>query len=209
MLGAGRRPDGAAARLEAGILPERETHDADAVVDVRVAPDVTARLSRYLARAGLVLAGIGTDHQGHRFVGAELSVDVLAPDNLGARATLTTIPPARTVEVPAGTRLLRAPRRVPVACGSAVALVPRPSLDAAIVGKAAALTLPDAHRHRTDLAFLLGLVHDVRAVRASLTRSDRRWLQYAAPLLDDQLVWRAAPDAAAARAALRFLLRDQ
>jgi len=101
--------------MEHGQLPLRETNDADALVDVRVAPRGTAELASALTDMGFELEGINTDGVGHRFVGHGLAVDLLAPDHLGERATLTTIPPARTVRVPAGTRLLHAPRRCPVA----------------------------------------------------------------------------------------------
>jgi hypothetical protein len=192
--------------LEHGQVPRRETIDADALVNVKVMPDGTARVSRFLQAEGLELAGIGADGQGHRFMGHGLSIDVLAPDNLGARAALTTVPPARTVQVPAGTRLLRSPRRCPVRAGTAVVAIPRPDLDAAIVGKAAAMSLPDATRHGEDLAFLCGLVADPRTIEAGLSRSDRRWLAKARPLLDDRRVWRYASDPAAARSTLRFLV---
>jgi hypothetical protein len=190
--------------LEHGVEPERATIDADALIDVRLVPDGTARVAAFLEARGLALAGIGTDGEGHRFIGEGLLVDVLAPDNLGRRAKLTTIPPARTVEIPAGTRLLQDPHRVPVDCGDRIATIPRPDLDAAIVGKAAALSLPSPGRHRTDLVFLLGLVSDVAALDAAMSKSDRRWLRLATPLLDGGTLWRGRPEA---RAALRYLLR--
>lgn len=78
--------------MENGQLPLRETNDADALVDVRVASRGTAHLAAALMESGLELEGINTDGVGHRFVGAGLVIDVLAPDHLGPRATLTTIP---------------------------------------------------------------------------------------------------------------------
>lgn len=192
--------------LEHGQLTRRDTTDADALVNVRVIPDGTARFARFLEAEGLALVGIATGGEGHRFAGGGLSVDLLAPDNIGARADLTTIPPARTIEVPAGTRLLDQPRRCPVRLGDRVVAVPRPDLDAAIVGKAAAMSLVDPVRHAEDLAFLCGLVVDPRVVAAQLTRSDRNWLRNARPLLDDARVWEYATEPAAARSALAFLL---
>jgi len=194
--------------LEHEQLPRRETIDADALINVKVMPDGTARVARFLQAEGLELAGIAVDGQGHRFVGRGLAVDVLAPDNIGTRAALTTVAPARTVKVPAGTRLLRSPRRCPVRAGDAVIAVPRPDLDAAIVGKAAAMSLPHPTRHGEDLAFLCGLVVDPRVIEARLTRSDRRWLTGARGLLDDRRVWRHAADPSAARSTLRFLLAE-
>lgn len=193
--------------LEAGVPPPQATFDADALVDVRVVPAGTRRLAHVLRTMGLDVAGTNRDGVGHRFVGRGLSVDVLAPDDLGPRADLTTVPPARTIAVPAGSRLVRSRRRVPVDCDGATAWIPRPDLDAAIVGEAAAMTLAGGGRHRADLAFLLGLVPDPRALARSLTPSDRKWLRRAAVLLDDELVWRVAPDPDAARSTLAFVLR--
>lgn len=193
--------------MEHGQLPRRETNDADALVDVRVAPRGTIELASALTDMGLELEGINTDGVGHRFVGHGIVVDILAADHLGERSTLTTIAPARTVEVPAGTRLLHAPRRCPVAVAGHVHWIPRPELAAAIVGKAAALTLAHPQRHAEDLAFLCGLVSDPRTIGDVLTRSDRRWLMGAEALLDDGRVWGYAADPDRARSALMYLLR--
>lgn len=195
--------------LENDQLPLRETNDADALVDVRVAPRGTVQMAAALTALGLELEGINTDGVGHRFVGRGLVIDVLAPDHLGARATLTTVAPARTVQIPGGTRLLRGPRRCPVTVGGRVHLIPRPDLPAAILGKAAALTLPDAERHAEDLVFLCGLVDDPRPLADSLTPRERKWVAGAAPLLDDDRVWSWATDPNRARATLAFLLASR
>ena len=194
--------------LERGQLSRRESYDVDALVSVKVLPKGTLRLSRYLQSKGLELAGIDRDGVGHRFEGNGLAVDVLAPDNLGPRADLTTIGTAHTVQVPAGARLLSSPRRCPVEVNGEVFAIPRPDLDAAIVGKAAALTLPDAERHGEDLAFLLGLVDDVRWFAEAMSTSDLGWLRNARPLLDDERVWNYSHDPQAARAALDYVLRE-
>jgi hypothetical protein len=134
-------------------------------------------------------------------------VDLLAPDHLGERAMLSTIPPARTVQVPAGTRLLHNPRCCPVRVAGQVHWIPRPDLAAAIVGKAAGLTLPDSRRHAEDLAFLCGVVDDPRAIDDILTKSDRRWLMSAEALLTDGRVWAYAANPDSARSTLTYLLR--
>lgn len=193
--------------MEHGQLPRRETNDADTLVDVRVAPRGTIEPASALTDMGLELEGINTDGVGHRFVGHGMAIDVLATDHLGERATLTTIAPARTVAVPAGRRLLHAPRRCPVAVGGQVHWIPRPDLAAAIVGKAAALTLAHPQRHAEDLAFLCGLVSDPRTIGDVLTKSDRRWLLRAEALLDDGRVWDYATDPDLARSTLAYLLR--
>ena len=155
--------------LEAGEVPDRETTDADALVDIRVAPRGTVAVSRWLEDHGIRQDGISPDGIGHRFRGRGLVVDVLAPDHMGARATLATVGPARTVQVPSGRRLLASVQRTPVDCGGHVACVPRPDLAAAIVGKAAAQVLPSPERHQLDLVFLLGLIDDVTVTDAALS----------------------------------------
>lgn len=163
-------------------------------------------MAAFLTEMGLELEGINTDGVGHRFVGRGLVIDVLAPDHLGERATLTTVPPAHTVQIPAGTRLLHAPRRCPVEVGGQVHWIPRPDLAVAIIGKAAALTLADPQRHAEDLAFLFGLVDDPRTVSAVLTARDRKWLRGTEALLDDDRLWTYSADPNRARATLSFLL---
>ena len=193
--------------LEAGQLPARETADADALIDIRVAPHGTVAVSEWLEASDIRLEGISPDGIGHRFRGCDIVIDVPAPDHMGARATLTTIRPARTVEVPAGRRLLDSVQRSSIRCGSEIALVPRPDLAAAIVGKAAAQMLPSPERHRLDLVFLLGLIDDVTVIDAALTNADRSRLRIAERLLNEDRVWRATNKPDEARAALRFLLR--
>lgn len=164
-------------------------------------------MSRWLEDHGIRQDGISPDGIGHRFRGRGLVVDVLAPDHMGARATLTTVGPARTVQVPSGRRLLASVQRTPVDCGDQVARVPRPDLAAAIVGKAAAQALPSPERHRLDLVFLLGLIDDITSIDAALSARDRRKLATAAHLLDEDRVWRATRRPADAQAALRYLIR--
>src|SRR5258706_5616722 len=62
--------------------------------------------------------------------------------------------------------------------------IPRPSLLAAIIAKAAALNLPgDSQRHQHDLAFLLALMPDPMSTRSALSETERRKLR-ACPLID-------------------------
>jgi len=193
--------------LEAGQLPERETTDVDALVDIRVAPQGTIAVSTWLEGHGLRQEDISPDDIGHRFRGRDLTIDVLAPDHMGARATLTTVLPARTVEVPSGRRLLDSVQLAPIQCGADIALVPRPDLAAALVGKAAACTLPSPERHQLDLVFLLGLIDDVTVIDRALKKSDRRKLRIVQGLLSQDKVWRATNKPDEAQAALRFLVR--
>src|ERR1700737_1932958 len=98
--------------MEHGRLPLRSSEDLDVLVDIRVLTRGTETLSRLLLALGLDLDGDSPTGLGHRFVGRGTKVDVLAPDGVGPRARLATIPPAQTVMVPGGTKALAHPQRV-------------------------------------------------------------------------------------------------
>jgi hypothetical protein len=63
--------------------------------------------------------------------------------------------------------------------------VPRPTLVAAIIIKAAATGLPSPARHYRDLALLCSLVPDPFALSEQLTAKDRQRLRQASALADD------------------------
>jgi hypothetical protein len=87
----------------------------------------------------------------------------------------------------------------------------RPSLLAAIVAKAAAMTSPvreNPERDWTDAAFLLSLVPDPVATAADLTKGQRRGLRAIRALLDEKhSAWRPLGERSRlGNATLRFLL---
>ena len=94
---------------EHGVAPIRATEDVDVVVDIRSDQRLIRRLCAWLESRDFDLEGISVDNIGHRYASTtysgpgKVAFDILAPDNVGARATLTTSPPARTVSAP-GTR---------------------------------------------------------------------------------------------------------
>ncbi|HVK30833.1 MAG TPA: hypothetical protein VM575_21030 [Nocardioides sp.] len=63
--------------------------------------------------------------------------------------------------------------------------VPRPTLLAAVVAKAAATGLPGPDRHYRDLALLCALVEDPFELVDQMTRKDKQRLRMASSLLDD------------------------
>jgi len=174
---------------EAGATPRRVTTDVDAVVDVSIrsrhATEVFAR--RLQDDLGLRPLAPSTDGIGHRFTRDDgVAVDVLAAD-FGARSRPhRTIAPARTVEVPGGRALLASAETVHVTHGDRTASIERPSLIAAIVGKARAFTdigspTGDPERHVRDAAALLTIVDpDVSEVG----RGERRRLRSLRELLE-------------------------
>ncbi len=154
----------------------------------------------------------GPDGILHRFTGHvgadEIVIDVLAPDNVGARADLTTSPPGRTIQVPAGTQALNRADYVRIQVEGRIGRVSRPALPAAIIAKAAALNLPgESERHEQDLAFLLSLMRDPLGARSALSANERGKLR-ACPLNNrSHRAWRYLPEsgADAGHAALRLL----
>jgi hypothetical protein len=93
----------------AGIDARRTTRDADALADTRGVAQATRRLVATLERLGWEMHPDHptADEVGFRFTKDELLFDVLAPDGLGERTDITTVPPLTTVSVPGGSRTLR------------------------------------------------------------------------------------------------------
>ena len=191
--------------LEHGQVPSQVSQDADVIVDIRAAPTAIRDVVAGLEGAGFTLDRIGPDGVAHRYVRATRStgstravaVDVLAPEGLGRRADLTTTKPGHTLQVPGGTQALERTERVVVVHEGRRAKVPRPTLLAAIVGKAAACGLPgDPARHFRDLALLCALAADPFAERDGLTPKDHQRLKLGGPLADAQHpAWLLVPTA--------------
>jgi hypothetical protein len=193
--------------MEHGRLPPRSSEDLDVLVNIRMLTNGTALVSRLLLDLGLDLDGASPDNIGHRFVGRGTRVDVLAPDGVGERARLTTIPPARTVMVPGGTTALGRTERVAVRLGERTGGLPRPNLLGAIVVKACAVDVDDVpENQRHDLVFLLSLLNDPRALAPQLDARERAILRGRTDLLDRRArAWRAIENAEDAYRALRIL----
>ena len=137
--------------------PTRPSRDADVLVECRLVAG-TKLVSAWLLERGLELDGMSPDGIGHRFVLGNVSIDVLAPDHLGERASLVTLPPARTVQVPGGRRALASSCDFDVRSRNKTGIIPAPSLAGALVAKARAVVVDDLPKaQRRDLAFLLSL----------------------------------------------------
>lgn len=163
------------------------------------------------------LEGMNIDGIGHRYVSTtypgpgKVVFDVLAPDNIGDRADLTTSPPARTISAPGTRNALDDTQCIEVVSGDRVGRVLRPSLLAAIIAKAAATTIPVRkipERDWSDVAFLLCLVPDPVAAAADLTPGQRRALRPIRVLLDEShWAWRPLGERSRlGHATLQFLL---
>ncbi|MEQ6900774.1 hypothetical protein [Nocardioides sp. YIM 152588] len=175
--------------IENGQVPPQISQDGDVIADVRAAPHALTRVVAGLEALGLELQTISADGLAHRYIRAAeprpVVIDVLAPEGLGERADLTTTPPGRTIEVPGGTQALRRTELVTVVHEGRRGTIPRPSLLAAIVGKAAATALPGPERHYRDLALLCALAPDPFELAEQMTRKDQQRLRLASSLLDD------------------------
>lgn len=185
---------------EHGITPLRATDDVDVVVDIRYEPTGIRVLCGWLEDKEFYLDGISPEGIGHRYVKAanpgpgDIVFDVLALDNAGPRANLSTTRGARTLEATGSRRALNSSERVEVSVARIIGWVYRPKLTAAIILKAAATTVPTRAQIEIDLsdaAFLLSLVPDPLTAAHSLSKSDRTQLHALTPLLDqDHQAWR-------------------
>lgn len=128
--------------LEHGVEPIGATEDIDVVVDIRADRRLIMRLCTWLEARDFGLDGISADSIGHCYVSTtysgpgKVTFDVLAPENVGERADLTTSPPARTVSAPGTRDALDAAERLEVHLDGRSGHVLRPPLISAILAKA-------------------------------------------------------------------------
>jgi hypothetical protein len=186
--------------VEYGARLPRATDDVDVVVDVRALPQGTEWLASWLIERGFEQEAPSADGISHRFSrpadpgpGA-VAFDVLAPEGLGQRTRILTVPPGRTVQVPGASQAFGRSELVDVAVsglldrGRQTGRVRRPNLLGALVTKAAA-TSEIAVRHNPerdwqDAALLLSLVTDPLTMAAQITAKDRQRLNRLSPLLE-------------------------
>jgi len=192
---------------EAGHVPVRVTADADLLVRVKVLTAGSREIAAWLVESGLEFEGANAFEQGSRFSRDGVSIDLLIPRGAGRRIERRTIGQNVAVEAVGGPALLEAAEVVPVRYGDLDPVrVPRPRLDAAIVGKAKAATrLERPGRHLQDLAFPLGLVADPVVMAEQLSDRNRRVVALASRAVTDIGAWSFATDDSVARATARIL----
>jgi len=200
------------AEAEHGVLTTWTTGDVDTVLDVRALPTATTE-----AASRLLAADFRPERYDgrltYRFVRGSGIVDILAPDNLGDRADIRTVPPARTIGAPGGRQALDRRRIVTVDVGDGLFEMPVPSLLGAIIIKARVVgSVQGAQsqgKHERDLARLLALVEDPIGERARLSRKERRYLRERLDLADlDHRAWRGVRGAENGVIALTLLADD-
>lgn len=202
---------------ESDVEPPRATEDMDVVIDIRADQQAIRRMCTWLEAHDFQLEGQSPEGIGHRYISqsyngpGRVAFDILAPDNMGDRADLTTTPPARTVSAPGTRAALDASERIEVLHGSRSGLILRPPLLAAILAKVAATTIPvrqNPDRDWIDIAFLLSLIRDPVRASAELTSSEKRRVTIAKRLLNEtHPAWQAIGDRSRlGHTTLQFLL---
>jgi hypothetical protein len=173
--------------LEQGETPPRVSTDLDVLVNARIVTGGMRAFVADLVSRGFGMDGSSPDRVAHRYRREGVSIDVLAPEGLGARVDLTTTPPNYTVRVPGGTQALARTQLLPVRTNSRQGMVPRPSLLGAVIAKAEAVEVDDApETQRMDLVFLLALVEDPFEIAETLTPKDKERIRRRQELTSDR-----------------------
>lgn len=170
-----------------GVTRPVRTGDTDVLVDIRAIN--LAEISTWLVDKGFDLDGISADGIGHRFLRGGVKIDLLSIDHTGG-ASRTTVPPARTVEVPGGRQAISRTVEAHINIGEVVGAVPLPDWAGAILLKArAAVSISEEkQKHARDLALLLGLPVNLKEENSKLSKAERKRIREAFPLLTDD-VW--------------------
>lgn len=148
--------------IERGAPFVRPTKDADMALDIRAYPTMLHDFTALLVELNFKSAGESLAGHQHRWLRGQAMVDVLIPRHLGERADgRRGVTGGTTVAAPASQQALDRAETVDVVAGSATGRVNRPTLIGSLIGKAAALTIPDdpgRERHITDFLTLAAAV---------------------------------------------------
>lgn len=198
---------------ERGVVSGFATGDVDVVLDVRALTGATQRAAAALVDAGFEPEQYDDDLT-YRFVRGDDVVDLLAPDHLGVRTSIVTVPPASTLPALGSRQALNRLRTVRVDTGDGAFDLPVPSLTGAIVIKArvveSAAGRASLPKHERDLARLLALVEDPDSEAAGLTRKERGYLRARGDMADTgHRAWRGIGNPLDGIAALRILAADR
>ncbi|MEX1163213.1 MAG: hypothetical protein WEB03_06500, partial [Nitriliruptor sp.] len=180
--------------FEAGTSSGRATADADTVVEARGITEAVRDMARQLLDLGWSLDDEQVDIEGHgyTFRRGAAALDLIAPEGLGARADLTTIPPLKAPALPGTRQALDRSQHLAVVQGGRSGIIPRPNLLGTLVIKSCAAVhdrTAAAVRHREDLARLYSLVTDPAGLAKETRKKDRQRLR-AAP----EPVWEILTD---------------
>ena len=160
----------------------RPTNDIDLVVDLRVEPTVLGHTHNVLAQAGFSQDLPSAEGVAHRYRRGGATIDILAPDHMGARAKLS-LGSGRTIEAPGSSQAFGRVSLVRVELDDDIAgIVRRPTLVGALLGKASAVTeivsmsSAEHAKHIRDVDALARLLGPADRAGASLTKTERSTL---------------------------------
>jgi hypothetical protein len=181
---------------ERGSTSARPTNDADTVLDVRARPTMLLQFTTVLRDCGFVADGQSFEGHQHRWVRGSAQIDVLIPRFLGERASSRRgVTGGTTLAAPGAQGAVDRARPVEVRVNGRDGIVSRPTLQGALLAKAAAVEIPgdDHTRHLVDIATLGSLVSRRDRVAADVTETERRRIRAALSLIErDPLVCRVA-----------------
>lgn len=181
---------------ERGSTSARPTNDADTVLDVRAHPTMLLRFTTVLRDCEFVADGQSFEGHQHRWVRGEAQIDVLIPRFLGERASSRRgITGGTTLAAPGAQGAVDRARVVKVRVNGRDGAVLRPTLQGALLAKAAAVEIPgdDHTRHLVDIATLGSLVSRRDRVATDVTETERRRIRAALSLIErDPLICRVA-----------------
>ena len=160
----------------------RPTNDIDLVVDLRIDPAALEHTHTVLAGAGFSQDLPSPEGVAHRYRRGGATIDILAPDHMGTRAKLS-LGNGRTIEAPGTSQAFGRVSLVRVELDDSTgAVIRRPTLVGALLGKAAAVTeivsMSSAERakHVRDVDALARLVGPRDRAGSSLTTKERSTL---------------------------------
>jgi len=128
--------------VENGVTMPRTTTDMDVVIRVVESPGAIQAFASQLLQQGFEFGDVSPAGTGGRFTKpadpgpGSIMFDVRAPEGLGERTDITTVRPARTVQVPGSRQALDRSQLVAVRVRESEGVVRRPSLLGALVVKA-------------------------------------------------------------------------
>ena len=160
----------------------RPTNDIDLVVDLRIEPTVLGHTHDVLAAAGFSQDVPSPEGVAHRYRRRRATIDVLAPDHIGARTKLS-LGSGRTIEAPGTSQAFGRVSLVRVELDDNTgAIVRTPTLVGALLGKATtaievvSLSSAERAKHVRDVDALARLLGPADRASAALTTKERATL---------------------------------
>lgn len=171
---------------ERGAPANRPTVDADTALDIRAHPRMPMTFTSALRDMGFEPDGTSFEGHQHRWIRGDALIDVLIPRFLGERADgRRGAGGGTTVSAPGAQGALDRSADVLFRVEGQVGTIRRPTLQGAILSKAAALEITggDSTRHLVDIATPDALVTRRDRVTEGITPTERRRALAAAALM--------------------------